>query len=178
MTDRSFFEFEEHRKKVDQRALTQLVRDLYSPPQDFPEFDMNYHYFIDEGGNEYGDIAAFLAARSLGGGKYLQGYSADGGDVVLEAMNYAGLSANMMAMLVMPQPLIAVDYPLHTITQQEAAELVTSFAESGYVTPNYLPIIESIFDLTEDDDLFQDTYSEEGITRRVDGFLNRYGTRE
>jgi len=168
--------FDIERARIRQGVLNQLILDLRRPPEWFPEFNMDYHYYVDEDGTQYGDVAAFIVARVLGEDRSLQYFVADGGDVIATAMDHAGLSARHIAMLVLPSCLLELDYPLHTITGNEAAELVDSFIESGYMEPDYTAIVESIHDLDEHSPT-DDDYDLDSIGMRVDRFMMRYGGR-
>lgn len=151
--------------KINRDVMRRLVADLYREPSGFPAFNMEYNYILTEDGPE-GDVAAFIAARYLHTSKALRDYARDN-DVVTLAMKVSGLSPQHMMLLVYPEPLLANGYPLHTITARDAAQLVESFIESDYTTPDYSSFLGE----------YETVSDRENVSLSIDRFLARYGQR-
>lgn len=152
-------------------VFRQLARDLRKPPDNFPKFDMNVLFYIDDQGEIYGDMCAFVMARALGNVGDLTKFVRDGGNLAQAAMTRMGANALLFSQLIYPADLLYMDYPMHTVTHVEAADLVQSFIDSGYKLPDLEPLLTSIYTFTHDDD------TPESIPDRVDRWLAKYGGR-
>lgn len=162
----SLLELDRDNIRVD--VLRQLVRDLRRPPEGFPEFNMDVLFNLGEDGRESGDLCAYIMARALGGGDKVLPFIYAGGDLMRTSQTRTGLYGFRFQKLVYPEFLLAVNYPLHTVTNAEAASLVESFIESGCREPDYYPLLEMYFE-----DIGVPSLGD--IPEHVDQFLAKYG---
>lgn len=146
---------------INEKVIEKLAEDLRHPPKDFPEFDMS---------DPSADMGAYIVARHLGVD------AIDKYDTYHMAQTLAVMNDFEARCLIRPRDLVELEYPLERVTNIEAAELVESFIERNYYTPDYMPLVLGFYNVSpEEDEDFDATYSETGIVIKVEQFLRRYG---